>query len=237
MFLPSDVKLPAPLIAAISAMALILAAPILHAAEGKPAVSSQAVSTPRVLASPVQRELQPGEIPFRIAVLDLQRVARESVFVERAMKSAEDEMRKMGVRVETEVQEIRRLQANLKRQRALLDAEEIKKREDEILEREDDLAELQFRARRLARDAETKVIEPILEEILNLAGAYAEEEGFDIVLRADSILFANERADISQEVMNLLDERVDDLEKEIQKSNEAKAANQMPEAAPTPEQN
>lgn len=182
-----------------------------HAAEDVPGTPPDGQTSRRQVVSASPAPLPgsaPGATGMRVGVLDLELLARESRYVRSQTAGVEAQMRELASGVEMKVQELRRSQDSLERQRGLLNAEQVAAREQDVRQRRDELEELQLQARRLARDSESRVIEPILRDVLEVAQEYAADEGFDVILRADSVLFVSTRADITRAVMEVIDARV-----------------------------
>jgi len=185
------------------ALLLLLAVPVRAAEDVLPGDQpASAVQAPAVIAA-----TQRGAT-LRIGTLDLTRIARESKYVDARMSGTQDEMRGLASQVELKVQELRRGQEALERQRTLLEPTQIEARTAELRRQRDELEELQFKARRLARETENSIIEPVLRDIMDLARAHAEREGYDIVLRADVVIFSSSRADMTTSLIAELDSRV-----------------------------
>jgi Skp family chaperone for outer membrane proteins len=188
------------------------AAVVTASATGAAGGAAPSASTGRSLATPAGTSATDphvatgeSEAPLRLAVVDLDRITRDSSRIRGRIGAIEERLSAYSTEVEALQADIDRQRLELVRRRALMIPEEIDRRERAIRLAEERVEAIRFRARRLTSRLETEVVEPSLREIIQVTRDFATEAGFDLVLRRDLVLFASPRADLTETVMARLD--------------------------------
>jgi len=149
---------------------------------------------------------------MKIAVVDTDKVFKESVWGKKAVEDLERETGGWQKKGEDLDKKIAELEEKLAKQRAFLEnKEEEQKLQNEIeatkLEGQNLIQEGNLRL----SEKRQELLEPMLEEIKNLIKKLAMEEGYDLVLEKQLfVLYLNPELDITSKVIVMLDKSYKD---------------------------
>src|SRR5690606_32730328 len=79
-------------------------------------------------------------------------------------------------------------------------------RRTELLTMQDEINRLKFDFEQDLR-AKERVIEPVLEKIMNIVADVAERDGYDVVLRGEVVIYGRDSANLTDTVIKELDAR------------------------------
>jgi outer membrane protein len=195
-----------------------MAASVLAATALPAMAQQQPAATPPSVVAGAQETLPPAVV----GIIDYQKILRDS----KAARSIRDQVEARRKAYQEEIgkqeQDLRAQDQALVKQRTVLspDAFGAKRREFE-----QQVAEVQknVQARRRQLDEVTAVaLGEVREAIIQVVSQLAEAKGFNVVVPSSTVLVFSPRIDITQDVLQLLDERLPDVK--------------VAEAAPTAEQ-
>lgn len=145
----------------------------------------------------------------RIAVVDMQFVLEASIAGKAAKTDLDGQMKKAKANIEVAKAKLRRQQEELKKQGMLLSAEAIETKREQIAK---DERALQRQVQDMQNDIQrfmAKKIDAIVQDATNLLEGVASEEGYDFVFEKSNqyVVYASKTLDVSQKVVELLDEK------------------------------
>lgn len=146
-----------------------------------------------------------AEQPFRIAVIDPNRIVEESPQYEAARNLLSAEAQEREAELTSQQEDIARLETRLERDGALMRADEVTRLRNDIRARERRLRyaqeELQADFALRQSDLRTKLVQQVEEVVEQVA----KDKGFDLIL-SEGVVYSSPRADISDEVIGRLKE-------------------------------
>ncbi|MBK5930855.1 hypothetical protein CCR82_10045 [Halochromatium salexigens] len=146
-----------------------------------------------------------AEEPFRIAVIDPNRIVEESPQYEAARNLLSAEAQEREAELTSQQEDIARLETRLERDGALMRSDEVTRLRNDIRARERRLRyaqeELQADFALRQSDLRTKLVQQVEEVVEQVA----KDNGFDLIL-SEGVVYASSRADISDEVIDRLKE-------------------------------
>ncbi len=144
-----------------------------------------------------------SEEPFRIAVIDPNRIVEESPQYEAARNLLSNEAQEREAELTSQQEDISRLETRLERDGALMRADEMTRLRNDIRARERRLRyaqeEMQADFALRQSDLRTKLVQQVEEVVEQVA----KDNGFDLIL-SEGIVYSSPRADISDEVIDRL---------------------------------
>ncbi len=143
--------------------------------------------------------------PLKVGCVDLDRVMDEAASIRRMVNSVQENIKSEQETISEKLTRYKVLSETFEQQKSILTEEQRKTRRDEIDELKIAIEEQQDRINRMIRRSEREVVEPTLKLVENAISALGKEEGFDLILRADTVLFASERCDITTQVIARID--------------------------------
>jgi len=143
--------------------------------------------------------------PLKVGCVDLDRVMDEAASIRRMVNSVQENIKTEQETISEKLTRYKVLSETFEQQKSILTEEQRKTRRDEIDELKIAIEEQQDRINRMIRRSEREVVEPTLKLVENAISALGKEEGFDLILRADTVLFASERCDITMRVITRID--------------------------------
>ncbi len=153
---------------------------------------------------------------LKIAVVDIQRVVRESRAGRDAMKVLQAKFERFKQDLEKKKRELERFKQELERRATLLSEEarmEEQRRYSKMLK---ELKEAEEEAQYELQREEKRLLKPILKKLEEVLKEFAEREGFDLILDKNTpgLYWVSERVDITQRLLKLFNERYETKESE-----------------------
>lgn len=157
-----------------------------------------------------------------IGIVDVQKVLRES----QASKTLRPQIEKLRKNYQTSVRkreaELRKASQELQRQRAILSPQAFAKRRN-AYEQSARKAQVDFQQRKRQLDnAYGKAMRTIQQSLVVAAAKIAEERKFDIVLPKSLVLLADQKLDITGEVLRRIDKSLPSVKLEPTEPTESK---------------
>ncbi|MFO7859188.1 MAG: OmpH family outer membrane protein [Ectothiorhodospiraceae bacterium] len=157
-----------------------------------------------VLSSPLV-----GAQDMKIGYVDTRRVTQEAPQAEAARASLEDEFGPRDQEISQEQEELRELEQRLRQDAAALSESEGEELRRELVARQREVrrSEAEFREDfNLRRNEELGQLQ---QRIIDVISRLAEEENFDLVV-SEGVLYASERVDITERVLDRLERQHED---------------------------
>ena len=140
-----------------------------------------------------------------VAYVDLQRAVFE-VAEGRTAKGRLEEMKRVRQQALDEQQsELRRLQQSLEQQRALMSPEAFEEKKREFGQRLGELQQTYATLQRELAAEEMRVQQRILERMASILSQIGEEQGYQVIIRKDALLWALPALEIPNEVIRRYD--------------------------------
>lgn len=207
-------------------LAFTLAIPALvHAqlATGPVADANTTAPAAAAISSPTQ-----GKIGF----VDIELVIEQSTAIRMAMDSLDQVMAEKARTIDSKEREFRRNRFEMDRQERILSGEERERKRLELVKMQEEIEKLKFEF-----DSELRVrerqIEPVLEHIMRIVADVADEQGFDIVLRGEVIIYGRSTADLTPAIIEKLDSNVAEV---IKLFKDAQIENGLPDPIASPDE-
>ena len=161
--------------------------------------------------------------PPSIGIVDVQKILRDS----QASRSLRPQIEKLRQNYQTSVRkretELRKASQELQRQRAILSSQAFAKRRNDYEEMARK-AQVDFQQRKRRIDNAYGAAMRVIQKSMVVAAAKtAEERNFDIVLPKSLVLLADQKLDITGEVLRRIDESLPSVKLETAKPAESKA--------------
>lgn len=161
--------------------------------------------------------------PPSIGIVDVQKILRDS----QASRSLRPQIEKLRQNYQTSVRkretELRKASQELQRQRAILSSQAFAKRRNDYEEMARK-AQVDFQQRKRRIDNAYGAAMRVIQKSMVVAAAkIAEERNFDIVLPKSLVLLADQKLDITGEVLRRIDESLPSVKLETAKPAESKA--------------
>jgi Skp family chaperone for outer membrane proteins len=158
-----------------------------------------------------------------IGIVDVQKILRDS----QASRSLRPQIEKLRQNYQTSVRkretELRKASQELQRQRAILSSQAFAKRRNDYEEMARK-AQVDFQQRKRRIDNAYGAAMRVIQKSMVVAAAkIAEERNFDIVLPKSLVLLADQKLDITGEVLRRIDESLPSVKLETAKPAESKA--------------
>jgi Skp family chaperone for outer membrane proteins len=149
---------------------------------------------------------------LKIAVIDVETIRREAA----AIKNAREQLNRYQAAFQAEIQkeeaELRNANQELARQRSILSpeafAEERKKFDQKLIE----VQRLMQQRRQLLDDAWAEVVRKVGDTMNEVITELAVENGYTLILRFDSLIFAGEAYVITQSALDRLNKKLPSLQ-------------------------
>ena len=142
---------------------------------------------------------------LKIGSVDLDRLMVESTTIRRMVESVQDEVKKEQETMTDKMTRYKVLTETYEQQKSILTEEQRQTRRKEIDELKAQIEEQQDKVNRIIKRSERNLLEPTLARVEEAIKAVGKEEGYDLILRNDTVLFASERCDITDRVIRMID--------------------------------
>lgn len=145
---------------------------------------------------------QPAEV-MRIGVVDMQAVLTQSAKGQKARAQLQSETEAKQKDMNAREEEVRKLQADLERQRAVLSPAALREKEEAIQRRIREIRRLAEDGNRDLQKREAELVGDLQREILQVVAEYGKEKGYSVVLeRSAGVWYVGERADLTKDIID-----------------------------------
>ncbi len=142
------------------------------------------------------------ENTFKIGFVDIQKVLNESAKGKEAKAKLEKERDTKQQDIRAREEEVKKLEADLQKQGAVLSEAARKERQEAINRKIRELRRLFEDSNRDLQKRETELLNEVLREIRRVVVAYGKEQQYTLILEAQSgIIYASQGADLTDEIL------------------------------------
>ena len=152
--------------------------------------------------------------PARIAVVNMQKLLESSTAAKDIRERAKKERDKYQALISKEEESLRKEEAKLQAQHTTLTQEMFAKKSREF---KDKVAKVQrdFQEKRASHEETLKKsLDKVNREVFEIIDALAQEDGFDITIPTSQILYATEKLDITDKVLDRLNKKLPEVTKD-----------------------
>ncbi len=164
--------------------------------------------------------VEAGKTPqIKIAVIDMQRVVRNSRPGKRVMERLNKKFESLQKKLEEKRKEIRAFKQDLERKAPLMSEDARIEKEREYKKKLRDFKDQSDDAQFEMRQEESKCMDPILKEIQKVVGQIGERDGYGLILEKNmpGIYYINPHIDISDQVIKAYDRQAESRAKKNKK--------------------
>ncbi|MDX1972089.1 MAG: OmpH family outer membrane protein [Candidatus Sumerlaeia bacterium] len=175
----------------------------------------------------------------KIGFVDIEIVIEQSTAIRMAMDSLDQVLAGKAREIDLKEREFRRMRFEIDKQERVISGEEREKRRAELLLLQEEIEKLKFEFDSELRIRERQV-EPVLEKVMTIVADIADEQGYDLVLRGEVIIYGRDSADLTKAVIERLDSNVAEvlqLFKDADPTTKAGQAGAATESSASPEGN
>ncbi len=147
-----------------------------------------------------------GAQPDKVGYVDIEKITAKALFVRDMVGDIEKRIREERDSLDLLQEQYVKLSEELKRKESILSEQEIENRLKETRRLKSDMEEQQYKLNRTLREAEKKQMEPALDLILETIRNIGKQEGYSLIIRGEIVIYANEQIDISDLVIEKLDQ-------------------------------
>jgi len=145
------------------------------------------------------------EPPLKIGYVDLDRVMLESRAIRTAVSSVEGDIKKEQDSMSEKMTRFKILSESYEQQKTILTMEQLKTRRQELDELKTAIEDQKDRINKFIRRSERELVEPTIELVDRAIRIVGKKEGYDLILRNDTVLFSSDRCDVTTGVLQMMD--------------------------------
>ena len=162
------------------------------------------------LASAVGRaEAATAEPPLRIGAVDMQAVITQSAKGQKARAQLQSEGEAKQKDMNAREEEVRKLQAELERQKAVLSPAALREKEESLQRKIREIRRLAEDGNRDLQKREAELVGEIQRDVLQVITEYGKEKGYTLVLeRSAGVWYVGERADMTKDIIDRFNAKV-----------------------------
>jgi outer membrane protein len=139
---------------------------------------------------------------IRIGVVDMQKVISESAKGQKARAQLQGDTEAKQKDMNAREEEVRKLQADLERQKAVLSPAALREKEGAIQRKVTEIRRLAEDGNRDLQKREAELVGDIQREITQVITEYGKEKGYGLILeRAAGVWYVGERADLTKDIV------------------------------------
>ena len=162
----------------------------------------------------------------RVGFVDIEIVLGSSQAIRNIMTGVDAELARLSSEIDRKEREVRRLRGSLQQQGSILSEAERQRRQQEALDLMSEVEEMDLQFRRRVREAQQSTIDPLLEEVIRIIGEVGRDEGFDLIVRGEMVLYGRSTADLTPAVIQEIDNREQELRERLQDAPDPSTGNQ-----------
>lgn len=142
---------------------------------------------------------------LKIGYVDVSRAASQSKSISQAIRTAETELKNKQEVIELMSRDFQAARRELAAKASVMVPEKIETEEARLQGMRDEIDKVRLEIDQHLRRTETRIMGPAVDRILKTIREVAKDQGFDLVLREDVVLFAVQTLDITPLVVEALD--------------------------------
>ncbi len=141
----------------------------------------------------------------KVGYVDVKAVATRSSSIQGAVKGAEEKLRVKQEELEIQIRDYRGAQKELEARKSVLTEDEAKKQKQKIEGMRDAIDASQSQIDKELRKTENDVMGPAVERIIAAVQKLGKEQGYDLILTQDIIIYGSPALDLTPQVVRMLD--------------------------------
>lgn len=141
----------------------------------------------------------------KIGVVDVDLITRRSRSIQNAVKQAEGQVRAQSDKVDAKVSQLQTMRQNLNDRRSVLKAEDVAAEQARIDRLREEIDDLKYDVNKQIDRIQREVMEPEVKRVMKTVEDVARSEGYDLVVRAEAVLFRSDAVDLTPLVIQALD--------------------------------
>jgi len=145
---------------------------------------------------------------IRICYVDVERITEGSQMIRDRVATVQKDLEEKQKTFKSKSEDLRQLTQQLSQQESVLTATQVTQLKERIRNLQDDLDRLQYDADRVLKKTGNEIIEPVLDDVLASVERVAQLYKVDLILRSDALLYASERVDLTDAVIQDLDRKL-----------------------------
>jgi outer membrane protein len=144
----------------------------------------------------------------KIGVIDIEKVTRESKSIQQTVAKVEADLKAREQELERMINAFQLAQTQLEGERGILKTETLGEREDELEKQRMTINDMQYEINKRVKQLQREIMEPEVARIFAAVNKIGAEEGYDIILRKESIAFVNPAHELTERVIRELDKAI-----------------------------
>jgi outer membrane protein len=141
----------------------------------------------------------------RVGFVDIDGVTRRAKFYRDMVSEVEKLVESKSASIQAKVEERSKLSAELKKQRSILSDAEFEKKDKQITDLDRDIQDEQKALNKVLEKNDKEKMAPAVDRILKTVKEVAQEEGYDLVVTGELVLYNSAAVDLSEKVLQRLD--------------------------------
>lgn len=141
----------------------------------------------------------------KIGYIDVQQCAKRSATIQDKVQAAEGDIRKKQEALEIKVGELNKVKTDLQARRSVLTPDEVEKQQKKLDGLLDELEGMRREIEKLVRKTETGVMGPAVDRIMAAAKQVGKDQGFDLIISSDIVVYGSEQTNLTPLVIRELD--------------------------------
>lgn len=148
-----------------------------------------------------------------VAIVDVQRVVNESIIGKAARSNMESQIQKAKVKLSNLQADLEKSKADLQKQSGILSGSALEERREALEKKQLEVQRAYQDMQEQLAKTNDKEIRQVVEEIQKVVDEMAEDKGYSFIFEKDrqSVIYANPKMDITQDVVKIIDKRKVDL--------------------------
>lgn len=145
---------------------------------------------------------------LKVGFVDLDQVIRQSRYIRGVVGAIDKQAREIQSRIDQNMGKYQRMAAELQKQRSVLSDQQVDEREKELKELRSQTQDLGYELDKLLKESKTDALNPALEKAMDAVKAIGKDEGYDLILTGENVLFAAKSVNLTDRVVERLDREV-----------------------------
>ena len=148
---------------------------------------------------------------LKIGCVDLDRIMFESQAIRNVVSGIQDDIKKEEESVTEKLTRYKVLSETFEKQKTILTEDQIETRQKELKELKTSIKGDQDKINRMISKSEKEIVEPTIKLVDKAIKTFAEQNGYDMILRGDTVLYVSKKQDITDKIILKIDEDYNEL--------------------------
>lgn len=145
------------------------------------------------------------EQPMKIGSVDLDRIMLESRAIRNLVSTVEADVKKEQDSMAEKLTRFKVLSEAYEQQKTILTTEQLKTRGQELDELKTAIEDQKDKINKLIRRSERELVGPAINLVDRAIRIVGKKEGYDLILRSDTVLFASDRCNVTTSVLEMIE--------------------------------